>query len=115
MSEHYERRSSSALSAIVISVALGSILVNVGRALEDAPGQVKDVQIRNEQLHDQLDGAHTVRGLIIDPEETTFRFNTTDPNEQAEICTGKYEVKNNAATVVGDLACTQVVPGPAGK
>jgi hypothetical protein len=114
MSEYSNGREGSGLVfRLFCGILIGNALITVGRALDDAPGKVRDVQIRNEQLYDQLDDAHTVQHLRLNPKEKTFGFDTQSPTDIPEHCTGHYEIQKDVATVVGDLACTQTVPGPA--
>jgi len=102
------------LTAFVLCVSMFNIGSAVGRSLEHADDRVHDVQISNSQLHDQLARDHQVGQLVLNDEEHTFSFHTEDPTtEQPETCTGKYEVKNEVAELVGPLSCTQVIPAPA--
>lgn len=68
------------------------------------------VQLENEQLQQQLDGRFdNVNKLILNDDKHTFTFDMTDMNGASESCGGKYQVSHEAATIVGNLACTQIV------
>jgi hypothetical protein len=74
-------------------------------ATDNVDGKVRDAQITNAQLQDQLGQSHDLQNLIVDPSKHTFSF-----QEGAENCTGKYEGDKNQAHAVGQLACTTSVP-----
>lgn len=110
--DRYER-GSGALPAFSLSLLAASVIsigIAIGRILEDGDGRVHDVQISNEQLHQQLDPVHHVGQLVLNDEKRTFTFNRRDPGGNIETCTGRYEQKEGFAQVVGDLVCSQPEP-----
>lgn len=106
----YESRGSSAGIGILSGVSIGLMLSIVLTGIfNDPDDRVRDVQLHNQQLLEQLDNDRVVNGLILDDEEDTFTFGTRDRNGVPQECTGTYEVEGDVARVVGDLTCSQTV------
>lgn len=106
MANNYERGGGgSAALSLFLSAALFNLGIALGRTVEDTGDKVRDVQITNEQLTNQLGQSHIVDNMIVVPGEHKFEF-----QEGALTCTGKYEGTKQQAHVVGNLACTQAVP-----
>jgi hypothetical protein len=111
----YERNEHHNVVPIVLAGLLFNIGITIGRAIDNPDGKVREAQIENAQLAEQLGhDQRAVGGLILDLEENTFSFKSSDPvTGVPETCTGKFTEHDNAATLSGTLACTQVVPQPA--
>ncbi len=71
---------------------------------------IEDVQRHNQEISEQLADQYTSLGnIVLDGDETfTFTLQTEDENPQE--CEGTYEIDNGTANVVGDIACTIVMP-----
>jgi len=109
---NYENESKGLGPGLFIGMAVCAMVGTISAALvrDQGDNRVHDVQFHNEQIQDELDRAHTVGRLILNDRDHTFSFVNEAQDGTPETCTGKYEVQNDAAHVVGDLACTQMVP-----
>lgn len=108
----FVRRTSSWLVPYFVGYAIGFGL-GYWNGSSDDPGdkKIQEAQIQNEQIYTQLDSEVTpIKGLILKTSDETFEFQTQTQNGQAETCSGEYEVKDDVAVAVGDLACTQTSP-----
>jgi hypothetical protein len=82
-------------------------------ALDNSADRVRDTQIYNGQIHDQLAHSYdTIGGLVLanSDNDHTFTFRSTDEAGTPETCTGNYEVHADTAAAVGSIACTQTMP-----
>ena len=95
---------------LIVGMAIGNISHVVSQS--DNANKIRDTQIANEQVRDQLEQAHRVGQLVLDPEHKTFTFNSNAASGEPETCTGKYTEDNGTAHVTDDLSCTQTVPAP---
>ena len=96
------------LAAYAVGFGLGYL-----NGSSDDPGEkkIQEAQIHNEQIYTQLESEVTpIQGLILKTSDETFEFQTQTQTGQAETCSGEYEVKDDVAVAVGELACTQTSP-----
>jgi len=111
--ERYGSRSSgSSIFPYMIGLVLGLTIGNVSQAIAHSGDADKnrDTQLANEQIRGELEQAHQVGRLVLDPDHMTFSFNTHDQNGAPETCSGAYQGKGEAAHLQGDLKCEQTVP-----
>ena len=85
--------------------------LGVDSAENHADVRVQQVQTENEQIRQELTGTHRlIARLVLNDGEKTFSFQSANDQNQPETCTGHYQLKNETATAVGNLACTLMVP-----
>ncbi|HSX15754.1 MAG TPA: hypothetical protein VLF40_03100 [Candidatus Saccharimonadales bacterium] len=106
----YERGGSggSFILPYAVGLILGIAIGNIGH-IGDADKN-RDTQLANEQIRGELEQAHQVGRLVLDPDHMTFSFNTHDQNGTPETCSGAYQGKGEAAHLQSDLKCEQTVP-----
>lgn len=96
-----------------IMVVVASLSAAYGRWSENADNRIRDVQIANEQIRDQLDATQPPDHLVLHDEARTFSFQRIPPEGGAtETCSGNYQIEDEIATIVGPLSCMQVIPAP---
>lgn len=101
-----------AMSCYVIGYGAATLSGHFKRSsLEDkANERIEQVQEHNAQLLDELEPDFPGMGrLVLNDETDTFEFHVTSKSEQAQTCSGDYEVTENTARPVGDIACTSMV------
>lgn len=94
----------------VCAAAVGAYFIGMISAGRSASDRLKEVQVQNGQIREQLTpNFNQIGSLIIDSSDHSFSFSTVSPARQPETCVGHYVVKNDAANISGALACTRSV------
>jgi hypothetical protein len=111
MSGRYE--SERSVMPVLITALAASMFTNIiGAILRPNPDErVRHAQEYNAEIGVQLvdEGHRDSQHLLVDDRGRTFTYDS--PNDGH--CTGRFEVQNSIATVVGPIACTQTLPNPA--
>lgn len=89
----------------LIGYVVGSIIMAITSSNNDeAADKIRLAQINARQIQEQLAPVYQdTSNLLVDGEEFTFSY---DDNGKATSCEGVYDVKEEVATVVGDVVCS---------
>lgn len=87
----------------------------LNEANKEADKRVAAVQEINAQLSDQLSDSYEISGLVVDDEGSSFEFTSVLPGSGRELCTGNFEIVDDVARGVGNIACTTETEIPVQK
>jgi hypothetical protein len=98
----------AAISCFNIGLIVGH---GLGENSAHADERVEQAQKYNQELTSELSKTHKlVAQMIVKDGENTYSFHTVNQEGQDQTCEGSYEVKNQTAVAVGNLACTVTTP-----
>lgn len=106
-----ERETKEDLKLVGLGFVWGALVLNLahtigGNLRDDTAEKVADTQAYNEQIEQQLsDGYRNLHKLVLDTDDE-FDFEFTNDAGETVICKGTYEIQEETAQAVGDLACT---------
>ncbi|HSX35397.1 MAG TPA: hypothetical protein VLH84_00510 [Patescibacteria group bacterium] len=103
----------SGITVLLVGIASFAIGGDFGKWGADTDAKVERGQLYNEELTSQLTPGRVVSHMLVDLDANTVTFQSQDQTGMAETCTGKYQVHNDIAALVGQLSCTQAEPLPA--
>lgn len=106
-------RNSSGFMVGLLCFSLGFNVANFAHnAMDKSDERVKDVQIHNEQLYEQLSETYEDLGsLVLNDTGDTFTFTVSQSGGREQTCEGSYEVNDDSiAIAIGDIACTISTP-----
>ncbi|HSX31437.1 MAG TPA: hypothetical protein VLE99_05975 [Candidatus Saccharimonadales bacterium] len=112
-------RGGAGVEAVIAGVGLIGIYV-IGwltgfsggyKAGENDQDNLRDVQLQQDQIQAQLaPGYPGSNNVVLNTDKHTISFTMPDPNTGGtENCTGHYQAHDTAATLMGQILCTQVV------
>ncbi len=87
----------------------------INEANKEANRRVAAVQEINAQLSDQLSDSYEISGLVVDDKGSSFEFTSVLPGSGTESCTGNFEIVDDVARGVGNIACTTETEIPVQK
>ncbi|MCA9332625.1 hypothetical protein KDA00_02010 [Candidatus Saccharibacteria bacterium] len=110
--ERYRERPRFGLIFWLTGFSAGISLCNLGHILaDDSDSRVEKIQTYNEQIFEQLsDDQEGVQNLVLHDWSNSYSFTVSQEGQADQVCEGSYEVNNNVAVAIGDIACTVSTP-----
>lgn len=102
-----ERKGISGVTVGIVFAFAFNTGIFLGKLTDNGDERVREVQIQNEQLQEQLSTEYgQVGNLVLNDETDTFEYRKSNGDK----CEGEYRVENDTAVAVGNIACTQTMP-----
>ena len=97
------------MGTYLVGYAIGFGVAHINMPEDHSAEAASEAQLRNGQVYKQLsaESDQPVNELTVDIDGETYTYHTTTNTGQAETCSGSYEVRDDVAVAVGELACTQ--------
>jgi hypothetical protein len=95
------------ISMGLVGAATGFFVGAITEARINAEPRIAQVQLHNAEVKQQLTPMYgDVGRLVLNDETDTFEFHISPEGEEPQTCEGEYEVTDDNAKIVGQIACT---------